>query len=119
MNQQALVFIGLYIVAKLLVRWVWFKPEHLRPGFIRHFFVIRVVDFGAILCLSAAFFFQMINGNLVHALLTTVALLAYDLGLRSLFLWIEARRICAHSHKWTLKSAKRRLRRRARQESPF
>lgn len=119
MNQQAMVFIGLYLILKLLVRWVWYKPEHLRPGFIRHFFVIRALDFLAILSLCATFFLLIINGELLPSLLWVASLILYDLALRSFFLWWEARRLCAQSSRWNLRSAKRRLRHRARQESPF
>lgn len=108
-----------YLALKLLVRWVWYRPEHLRPGFLRHYFTIRALDFFAILFLCGAFFMLVNTERWLRTFLVIGGMLLYDVLLRALFLHLEARKICIRSPRWTMKAAKRRLRRRARQETPF
>lgn len=118
-DTAATVFIGGYLVLKVVARSVWYRAEHERPGFLRHYFVIRTLDLLAILCFLGASF-MLINGpKLWRSLLIIAGLFGLDVFLKNLFLNIEARRLCAHKHHGDLKSAKRRLRRRARQESGF
>lgn len=120
-NLPALICAVTFMILKLLVRWVWYRPEHLRPGFLRHFFVIRALDFIAVLFFSATFFWMVNTGDWVRTLLIVLGLAAYDLLWRQFFLTVEARRLCHHSkqHHMDMKHAKHRLRRRAKQESPF
>lgn len=109
----------LYCALKLLVRWVWYKPEELRPGFIRHFFVVRTLDMAAVMALLATVFFGFnLRGWRMGGLLAA-GLIGYDLLLRSVFLHIEAQRLCRHSKHYNLRGAKRKLRHRAKRESPF
>jgi len=120
-NVYAFTFGISYCLLKLLVRWVWYRPEERRPGFIRHFFVIRSLDFVAVMFLCATTFFIIIQEGWLPAGAVTAGLIAMDLLLRAIFLHLEARRVCQRSrhHHMSIRHAKSRLRRRAKQESPF
>lgn len=120
-NSSALTFGICYLVLKLLVRSVWYCPEERRPGYIRHFFIIRSLDFAAVMFLCATAFFILNTKGWAATAVVTAGLILWDLLLRGIFLHLEARRLCQHSrhHNMSMRHAKRRLRRRAKQESPF
>lgn len=110
-----------FCLLKLMVRWVWYRPEERRPGFIRHFFIIRSLDFLAVMFLTATVFFIVNLQGWLRALIVAGGMIAFDLLLRAFFLHLEARRLCKRSrhHNMSMRHARHRLRRRARQESPF
>ena len=120
MNTYSIAFAVIYLGLKLLVRWVWFRSDTDRPAFLRHFFTIRALDFAAVLALCATFFFILIHtNNIVLGIGVIAGMIFYDITIRWMFLIIEARRICRRSDRHDMRSAIRRLRRRAQQETPF
>ena len=119
MKMIVLICIACFVVLKLLVRRVWFREEHLRPGYLRHWLVIHTVDFSAILFFVAAVIVLLNTHQWWLTLLVTTLLVGYDLGLREIFLYLEARRMCVHQPRYTLRSAKRRLKDRKKRESPY
>ncbi|MEI6084316.1 MAG: hypothetical protein WCS70_08450 [Verrucomicrobiota bacterium] len=120
-NGSALTFCISYLILKFLARSVWYRPEERRPGYLRHFFIIRSLDFVAVLSLVATTFFVLNTKGWKAAAIVTMGLILWDLLLRTCFLNLEARRLCKHSrhHGMDMRHARRRLRRRAKQESPF
>jgi len=119
MKLSVIVCILGYVVLKLMVRRVWFREEHLRPGYFRHWLILHSVDFSAILFLVAVFFMLLATRRLALTLLVTALLISYDLALREFFLYLEARRMCIHQPRFTMRSAKRRLKDRKKRESPY
>ena len=118
MKQIVLICIASFVVLKLLVRRVWFREEHLRPGYLRHSLVIHTMDFSAILFLVAVFFLLLATHRWLLTFLAATLLISYDLALRELFLYLEARRMCIQQPRFTMLSAKRRLKDRKKRESP-
>ena len=119
MKLSVMICIACFLALKVMVRRVWYREEHLRPGYLRHSLVIHTVDFVATLFLVAVFFITFATHRWVLALLATAGLVTCDLGLREFFLHVEARRMCMQSRHWTLYSAKRRLRDRIKRQSPY
>ena len=119
MKLSVIVCILCFVVMKLLVRRVWFREEHLRPGYLRHWLILHTVDFVAILFLVAVFFMLLATHRWLLTGLVTTLLIGYDLGLREFFLYLEARRMCVHQPRFTMRSAKRRLKDRKKRESPY
>ena len=121
MKLPVLICVVCFLGLKLLVRRVWYREECLRPGYLRHSLVIHSVDFVANLLL-AAIIFMMLNTNTHRWLRTGVAtavLVGCDVALREFFLHLEARRLCLQSPRWTLQSAKGRLKDRLKRETPY
>ena len=85
MKLSVIVCILGYVVLKLMVRRVWFREEHLRPGYFRHWLILHSVDFSAILFLVAVFFMLLATRRLALTLLVTALLISYDLALREFF----------------------------------
>ena len=119
MKLSVIVCIVGYVILKLMVRRVWFREEHLRPGYLRHWLIIHTVDFVAILFLVAVFFLMLATHRWLLTGLVATSLISYDLGLREFFLYLEARRMCIHQPRFTMRSAKRRLKERKKRESPY
>ena len=111
-----LVCILCYAGLRWMVRRVWYRKDHARPGYFRHLFVIRTADWLAWLFLCAAFFLMLNTGQVIRTLLVTGALIGFDVLLNWLFFNLEARRICAQTPGWSMHDAKRRVRQRAERE---
>ena len=118
MQWAVLICIVGYLGLKLMVRRIWYREEHLRPGYLRHSLVIHTMDFSAILFLVAVFFMLLVTHRGWLSLLATTVLISYDLALREFFLYLEARRMCIQQPRFTMLSAKRRLKDRKKRESP-
>ena len=99
-----------------MVRRVWYRKDHARPGYFRHLFVIRTADWLAWLFLCAAFFLMLNTGQVIRTLLMTGTLIGFDVILNWLFFNLEARRIGAQTPGWSMHDAKRRVRQRAERE---
>ena len=114
------VIVGLsafFLATKLLVRWWWFRPVYVRPGFVRHNESLRMLDLLAVLALLGTFFMLINSLGLLPAILLTAGLLGYDLALRAVFLHLETKRMCSGSSRWTYRQARRRVQSRARSSS--
>ena len=119
MQWAVLICIVGYLVLKWMVRRVWFREEHLRPGYFRHSLILHTVDFAAILFLVAVFFLLLATHRWLLTFLAATLLISYDLALREFFLYLEARRMCVQQPRFTMRSAKRRLKDRKKRESPY
>ena len=117
MRPFIIVIGALYFATKLLVRWWWFRPTYLRPGFVRHNEALRTLDLMAVVELLATFFLMVNSFSLKLTIVITAGMLAYDVMLRGFFLHLEVRRMCAASSKWSYRQARRRVRSRARRSS--
>ena len=116
MKIAILICIGGFLCLKLIARRVWYRQEHLRPGYLRHPFILQTVDLVANLFLVAIIFLMLNTDRWLLTLLLTAGLIGCDYGLCQLFLYWEARRICAHSPEWSLRSAKQRIQKRLKRE---
>ena len=119
MKLSVLVCVLCFLVLKLMVRRVWFREEHLRPGYLRHWLILHTVDFLAVLFLVAVFFMLLATHRWLLTAVAATLLISYDLALREFFLYLEARRMCVHQPRFTMRSAKRRLKDRKKRESPY
>ena len=114
MSLYIILTCGFYIIAKLVVRAYLYRPVHARPPFARHNEMLRLIDLLAWTALIASLF-MLINGDHGFGKALGIGLLAllYETGLRYFFLEIEVRRLRNSSSRWSTRSARRHVRRRA------
>ena len=85
MKLSVLVCVLCFLVLKLMVRRVWFREEHLRPGYFRHSLILHTVDFLAVLFLVAVFFMLLATHRWLLTAVAATLLISYDLALREFF----------------------------------
>ena len=117
MKIPLLICIGAFISLKFLARRVWYRQEHLRPGYLRHSFILHTIDLMANLAGVAAFFLMLNTYRWLLTLALIACLAGFDYALCRFFLYLEARRICKHSPDWSMRSAKHRVRERIKRET--
>ncbi len=104
---------GFYVIAKLYVRAYIYRPVHARPPIARHNEALRLFDLLAWTALLAGLFLLLNGSGFGKAFGVGLVAVLYDAGLRYLFLEIEVRRLRNSSSRWSSRSARRHVRRRA------
>lgn len=113
LKNYAILCCAYFVVVKGFAHFWLYQPIHNRPAPVRYNEVLRLLDFTAQACLVAAFFLLLSTKKLIAAALVVVVLLAYDAVVRYFFLEREARRMRDACPKWSLRHARRVVKRRA------
>ena len=113
-----LICIACFLALKFMIRRVWYRAEHLRPGFIRHPTILHTVDLFANLFFVTAVILMLNTHRWLLTILLTAALVGYDFALLQFYLYREARRILTKAPTWSLASAKQRVKDRIKREMP-
>ena len=117
MQIAILVCIGGFLFLKFMARRVWYRQEHLRPGYLRHPLILQTVNLAANLFLVAVIFLMLNTHQWLLTLLLMAGLAGYDYGLCQFFLYLEAQRILARAPEWDLCNAKRHVKKRLLREA--
>ena len=103
-----------YFVARAVVRYYAFRSQRSWPRFLQTREMIGTIDFLSMTALILVAFFLMFNWKFWQVCLVLAALIFYDLGVRSLFLHLATRRLCAGSKDWDSRTARQHLTNRPR-----